>query len=72
MDVVARYNDSQPFWSPTLYDAPESWPWDLARRPIVVVQGLLATPVQTGLLVENAAAKNVTVRVGPHRCRASG
>jgi hypothetical protein len=72
MDVGARNNDSNPFWTPILYDGPTAWPWQKASRPVVLVQGPTATPEETAAIVAAAAAQGVTVEVDSHRCTADG
>ncbi len=68
MDVGARNNASKPFWTPILYDAPTTWPWSAATRPVVIVEGPSASDAETTAIVAAGQAQDVPVTVAPHRC----
>jgi hypothetical protein len=72
MDVGAGDNDSKVFWRAILYDAPTTWPWDAATRPIVLVQGPQATPESTQALVDAAETQGITVTVADRSCGTPG
>jgi hypothetical protein len=68
MDVPARNNESKVFWTPILYDAPASWPWQQATRPVVLVRGPEATPESTAAVVSAAEESGVDATVARRAC----
>jgi hypothetical protein len=69
MDVGANNNDSKPLWKGIIYDAPSTWPWYTAHRPVVLVQGPEATAEATAAVVDGAATQHIIVRIAPERCK---